>query len=189
MKHLFGLFGVVLAGLCLFLAPAAEASPITWTLNFTLGDGSTGSGGFTYDFSANTFSNINITVSGGSLSQADATYSFVCTAACPRASNSTHIYFYSVAPVGNLSGQPLLLIGFDSNALANVGTVPFLSIQNGPCFDAVCDSTEPSRLLVSGSMTGVAPAPVPALSLSGSALFGLLLISLAALRLRYRTRA
>ena len=190
MKHLFGLFGVVLAGLCLFVAPAAEAAPIDWTLSFALDDGATGSGGFTYDFSTNTFSNINIVVSGGSLSQADATYSFACTGPCPVASNSTFIYLYPVAPVGDLTGQPLLVLGFDDpNALANAGPMLISIIQNGPCTDAVCDSTEPTRLLFSGSMTGVVPAPVPALSLWSSAFFGLLLAGLAALQLRYRAHS
>ncbi len=106
------------------------------------------------------------------------------------ASNSTFIYLYPVAPTGDLIGQPLLLLGFDDpNALGNAGTVSISTIQNGPCTNAVCDATEPTRLLASGSVTGVVPAPVPALSLWSSALFGLLLTGSAALRLRHSMRS
>lgn len=56
------------AGALALAMHTAHAAPVTWTLsNVTYADGATATGSFDYDQSTNTYSNIHVTVAGGTL--------------------------------------------------------------------------------------------------------------------------
>ena len=72
----------------LLVAAAANAQPVTWYIQgVTFSDGGTASGSFNYDAATNSYSQVHITTTPGSVRATGATYGFVCgqdVPACKR---------------------------------------------------------------------------------------------------------
>src|SRR5438270_11682743 len=63
--------------LAMVLAASAAAAPILYSVSGTFTDGGTVTGSFAYDAATNTYSNVSITTTTGSV-RTGATYHFVC---------------------------------------------------------------------------------------------------------------
>jgi len=158
------------AALVLMASTPIVAAPVLWTLSgVTFADGGTASGSFVYDATTNTYSAINVTSAGGTLSSVN------YIAPHPLAAATLPI-FLPVAS-GNLTGVRVLVMSAAS-ALSNAGgTVALVGAGEGICADATCSSAPPARALSGGSLIGAAvPATVPTLSEFGMALLGVLLV-------------
>jgi hypothetical protein len=181
----------------LFVAMASciEAAPVTWYLSgVTMVDGAIAGGSLTYDADTNTYSQVNITTSGGTVF-GSAHYVTIAPAA-GVVSNATRAIL--VTNGGNtLAGTPALAL-YPTTPLTNAGgTVGLLGSSLSISFETTCggvsnDCDAPGfvrRNFTNGSLTTVAaPAPVPALS--SWALFGLgiLLLSSGTLSLQKASR-
>ena len=150
------------------LGARASASPILWTLSgVTFADGGTASGSFDYDAATNTYSLVNITTTGGSIT--GATY----LALDPGFASTSGIL--SVVPnagLGDFTGTPLLALGFGPHLSALGGTSSILAGSGeGTCINTTCSMGTSLRNVTAGSVTAV-PEP-STLTLLGAALLGL----------------
>lgn len=157
-------------------APAADATPIVWTLeDVAFDDGGTASGSFVYDADLDAYSSISIVTTAGTSS--------------PGASYDTllavdFLYAALVTAPGNQTGLPLLQLVFQS-ALTNAGGFVslvdpfdvFNSSTEGSCGDSPCEAATFERAMIDGGVSGaeitVVPVPPAALLLgSGLGLLG-----------------
>jgi N-acetylneuraminic acid mutarotase len=142
------LVGLTLIGL---LATSAAAAPLLWTLSgVTFSDGGTASGSFVFNPATNTYSDINITTTTGSV-RTGAVYHFRLSAA---PSVSTLIVAVT-ASGGDLTGTPVLALQFPGAGLTNTGgTVTPLGAES-VCADSGCSNgTLPQRNISGGSVVG-----------------------------------
>jgi len=159
-------------------AAGALAVPLTWTIsNAAFGDGGTASGTFVYDADTNTFSNINITTTTGSV-RSGASYSFVCTAPCNGViPNSSQSLMLTLSSASDQTGAPGFAIFF-TQPLSNVGGNRGLSGLEATCSNATCTApTGASRSLNTGVVTApiTSGRPVPAMSEISLGMMALLL--------------
>jgi hypothetical protein len=185
---------IFLALTVLALAAAPPSSPVTWALTgVTMSDGAVAQGSFTYNAGTNTFSNISISTTGGTVFPGAA-----YTAVDPSQVGSVDNFGVEFVPnpgLANFTGTPVLVLIF-SPPLTNGGGTS--SLINGivasyetTCANAAC--TGPSlttRTFAAGNVTTTPPqtaAPVPALSSIGFAGLAILLAGSSTLKLRRRT--
>lgn len=158
------------------VAVAASAAT-TWTLQgVTFSDGGTASGSFVYDAATNTYSNINVTTTAGTVVLTGANYQFAVAA-----SSASGVGLVTTA--GNLTGTRGLALLFTSLLTGNGGTV---NISNTSmeltCNNASCSNNTTLRTVTAGRVIGVNPTPT--LSEWGLIAFAVMLAGLGALRLR-----
>lgn len=135
------------------MLPAASATPLHWQLNgVTFNDGGQAFGGFDFDYSTATYSNINITTTPGKLLQGGY-YSSVAPYANPIAST----YFDGVSTVPVVAGSTLTLqLTFSSPLTSAGGTVSFSgSLVEGTCTSATCNSFSAVRTITGGTVTAI----------------------------------
>jgi hypothetical protein len=161
------------------LAGSASAAPVTWTLNgVTFQDGATASGSFVYDATTNTYSNVNITTSGGTILPG-ASYAFVCTPPCGNDQPAPQlVLFLTAAPASNQTGLTGLgLVFFGGLTDPPAKAIPLLFGVEATCDDPTCDDlNEPGRV-ASGEIISVPPGPIPTLSEWGTILLVLSLLT------------
>jgi len=150
----------------LLMMSGLQAATITWNLNgVTFDDGGAASGSFGFDATASTFSNINVTTSGGSISgdsysTIDPLTSFngifaFLTDNFPGQTNETAVAFFLSGLMTDAGGSILLSVPMGGE---------FLCINEDPC----SSNNITLRTFSGGSITAV---PVPAaVWLFGSAL-------------------
>jgi hypothetical protein len=155
----------------LLCSATANASPVTWTLgNVIFDDGGTAFGSYTYDATANTFSNISITTTGAGGVFPESIYYDACNvSSCHPDLRGSQVVFEDVingddivrlfslrfeGPMTNSGGNLELAVGSDCNTSS-----------------CEVDFILRTRAVVSGSVSAV---PIPAAAwLFGSALAGL----------------
>lgn len=142
------------------VASPVFAVPVTWTLTgVTFSDGGTAAGSFVYDADTNTFSSINISVTGGSLPAV----TYVTTHPLAVAN------FPSFLPTasGNLTGVRVIVLSVGSALTNAAGTIALVAtLAEGPCDNATCSSASGVRSFAAGgSLVGTAaPTAIPAIS-------------------------
>lgn len=171
-----------LAILTLVLLPlSAQATPILWTINgMTFDDGGTGSGSFIYDADTNTYSNINITTTVGSVLPGD-TYLYPDLL---YALSQAPDYFMALDATGaDLTGFSFLTTVFSPSALTNAGiTTSITGGTEGTCGNPDCSILEVEasfRNVTGGRVTAdIVTVPEPeTIALFGLGLLGLGLAS------------
>jgi len=142
--------GVVLL-LC--VVRAASPAPLHWQLNnVTLSDGGRAFGGFDYDASSATYSNINITTTAGSVLQSSY-YNSVAPYANPTPSTT----FNGVSTVPVFSGTTLgLSLSFASPLTGAGGTISFAgAAAESVCASATCNTFTPMRTVSGGTISAI----------------------------------
>jgi len=132
---------------------AASATPLHWQLNdVTFNDGGKAFGGFDYDSSSATYSNINITTTPGTLLNG-AYYN----AAAPYPNPVASTAFYGVSSIPVVSGTTLTLnLSFASALTSAGGTFSFVgAVVEGTCASATCASFTPVRKVETGTVTAI----------------------------------
>lgn len=132
---------------------AANATPLHWQLNgVTFNDGGKVFGGFDFDSSTATYSNINITTTPGTLLNG-AYYS----AAAPYANPIANTSFYGVSTVPVFSGSTLTLnLTFASALTSAGGTTGFAGAAvEGTCASSTCVMFTPVRTIASGTVSAI----------------------------------
>lgn len=144
------IFWIAAGASMLAFSTSASATPKTWTITGgTFGDAGSYSGSFIYDKDTNTYSSVNIAVTGGLLS--GQTYSFP-SSAVPWA----HNYLLVVTQAsGNFTGTRFLYLNFGQNLSNAGGTVSITGGQEGTC-NATCNGQTSTLRFVTG---GSASAP------------------------------
>jgi len=126
----------------------AAAAPVTWTVQGTFTDGGTVSGTFTYDAATNTYTNVHITTTTGSV-RTGATYTFVCgqdVPSCNGVGPSSSGILTLTSAAGDQTGLPAIALFF-TPSLDSLGSVSLFA-QEASCSNAACTSpTAPSRFL------------------------------------------
>lgn len=155
---------LILILIALTLTATAYGAPVTYCLQgVTFEDGGVASGCFTYDAATNTYSNVNISTTTGSL-RAGATYSVVCGTSnptCTGVTPSSSAVLYVTSTSANLTGTPGLALVFAIPLTANGGTVAIAFAQEGTCADATCSvPTSPQRFLSRGAAAAVVPESI-----------------------------
>lgn len=159
--------GLSLAVALGFVASAAQAVPLQWTLsglNFTQGGSVTGS--FVYDAPTDTYSNVMITTTG---TVADGSFDLALTF-------SSNIQLLAVnAALGTDTGDPLIRLLFESPLTDLGGMAPVSLFQVGTCFmgGAACDSIVSLDFGRDGSVTASAVPSPGTLPLMASSLMAL----------------
>jgi hypothetical protein len=168
--------------ICLAIAVAANATPITWTLsNAVFSDEGTATGWFIYDASLETVLSYSIGTSGGNTTTIPA---FLFQNGAPNNTGATVypgndlIDFRTSFTNGNLNGLELRLAPLAG--LTNAGGTVNIDLSNP--YQAECYNCFPGRVFVSGQLVGVATVPEPS-----TAVLALLPLALGAIRL-YRRR-
>ncbi len=131
----------------------ATATPLHWQLNgVTFNDGGKVFGGFDFDSSSGTYSNINITTTPGSL-LGGAYYNSAAPYANPIANTS----FYGVSTVPVVSGSTSTLnLTFASPLTSAGGTFGFSGASvEGTCASSTCASFTPIRTIATGTVTAI----------------------------------
>ncbi len=140
------------------LAPAAQATPLTWTFfETTFSDGGTATGSFEFDISTSVLSNIDIQTTKGT-DFAGASYSVVA----PDNPPDTGFLFFVPETDSNL----LILQMIDP--LTDLGgTLPF-EVTEYQCLDVTCHEANPLRTgtgyitsFPDGELNPTGPSPVP----------------------------
>ena len=150
--------------LCCLLG-AASATPLHWQLNgVTFSDGGKAFGGFDFDSSSATYSNIDITTTSGKLVQG-AYYS----SAAPLANPSASTTFYGVSTVPVFSGSTLLLsLSFALPLSSGGGTLSFGgSAVESVCASATCAMFTPLRTVTGGTVSAISSTAPKRWYLSG----------------------
>lgn len=145
---------VLRCGLLLSLAAcAANADAVHWQLNgVVFSDGGRAFGGFDYDASTGTYSNINMTTTPGSVSSG----SFYASAA-PYVNSTAATYFNGVSTAPVVSGSTAALaLGFSPKLSAAGGTVSIIAFAaESLCSDAGCDLVVPQRTITAGTVSAI----------------------------------
>ena len=151
--------GALALALSLGLALSAQASSVTWTLQgFVFDDGGTAQGSFDYDATANLFTNINVTTSGGGIQGASFT--------APTAFGSGGAFDFVEAPQADLTGLRNLYVLLSGQMTALGGTIQVslftsgISSTESVCTTSDCNSIDVQRRLTAGSIT-TAPTALP----------------------------
>jgi hypothetical protein len=158
----------IIAVLLSFTAGAAQAVPVTWTLqDWTFNDGGSASGSFVYDADTNNFSDMFIATTNGT-ERTGVIYS--------EAISGGNTAFSAVPFAGfpSLVSSPNLMVMF-ADQLTNLGGVVGVFMgQESTCNNAGCTSlTGPIRFLGEGASVSAVPIPAAlSLFLSGLAVFG-----------------
>ena len=158
------------------LSAAASAGPILWTFSgATLTDGGTITGSFDFDADTNTYSNVNVVTTPGSL-LSGSVYSFVCgqdVASCTGVTPNSAEVLLLASNATDQTGLPALALFFTgiggvppagltdaggtidiSNTSLSVGAA-----QEAPCSDAACAAPgSPARFTTAGDVVGT-PEP------------------------------
>lgn len=177
-----GRWSALVVFLCAVAAPAL-AVPVTWTLNgVAFSDGGSATGSFIYDADTNTFSSINVQVSGGSLP--------ALTYIAPHPVAQASIVALLPTASGDFTGVRVVVFG-PIGGLTNAGGTLTLNTApvEGTCTNPTCSTTTGGvRSLTAGTLVGVAagPAPIPAVSTTLLGLTGALLAGGAMLLMRRR---
>jgi hypothetical protein len=158
---------------------ALVAQPLTWTLQgVTFSDGGTASGSFQYDAATQTYSNINITTTTGTV-RTGATYHFFSSGLGP-VPPASYVLVVTIGS-GDPTGTPVLFLPFSAPGLTNSGGTVTLNVgQEASCANAGCNGpATPQRFTTAGSVVGsqtpppATPAPTTSLlMLSGMAMIG-----------------
>jgi IPTL-CTERM motif len=157
----------------------ADAAPVTFTLRgVTFQDGATASGSFDYDANTNTYSNVNITTTGGTILPG-ATYAFVCTPPCTNNQPTSQLaLFLTTTPASDQTNQFGLGLVFAAPLTTVFKAVPLAVGVEATCTGTTCGALdEPGRVLIAGEVTLFA-GPVPTLSEWGMILLVLSLLAL-----------
>lgn len=169
--------------LTLGLAPAAMAAPVTWYATATYDDGAVLGGSFVYDADTNTYSSVNLTMTGGN--RPNRTY-------VTGAVVMTSTVLVALTSAGTGTGNPIIELVW-TGALDNAGGSRPLaaSLRDGECANSSCgsiSSTPEPRRVVSGQVSTTAPivTPVPTLTEWAMILLGLVLAGAAALHIQRR---
>jgi hypothetical protein len=132
---------------------AASATPLHWQLNgVTFNDGGQAFGGFDFDSSSDTYSNINITTTPGKLLQGGY---YSSAAPYPNATASTSFNGVSTVPV--FVGSTLTLsLSFASALTSGGGTLSFGgAAAESVCANPNCAMFNPQRTITSGTVSAV----------------------------------
>jgi hypothetical protein len=137
---------------CLLVTPISAGT--VWTLQgVTFTDGGTASGSFVYDVSTNTYSNINIATTAGSI-LTGATYQFVNV----HTSNASGVGFLTSAALDQ-TGDSGLALFFSSPLNGSGGTATIRAISGeGTCGNPTCVTFTPLRNVNAGNVS--APEPL-----------------------------
>jgi len=143
----FGLF-------LFFMVSGANAAALHWQLNgVTFSDGGKVFGGFDFDASTGTYSNINLTTTPGGVLQGSYYYS-----AAPGLSTSSTLIGVSTVPVFATTTMALTLT-FSAALTAEGGTVNITtSAQESFCANPACSSVTPQRPIAGGTASAVSNA-------------------------------
>jgi len=151
----------VAAVLALTALPVMKATPIIWLVSgFEFTDGSTISGGVTYDAASNTYSN-DLILSTGAGSAYDGTFFQYWNPSLPV--SPSYITLVADLPSNDLTNTPSLWIDLSSPITGPAGSiVPSLLAIEGFCADSACSTVQSgtAEFSVSGEMVAFA-APVP----------------------------
>lgn len=162
-KHFAGARVLALAAaLGLSTLPAMKATPVTWLVNgFTFTDGSTISGGVTYDATSNTYSSELILATGGTLYN-NVFFQYWNPS---EAVSANYITLVAALPSGDLTDVPSLWIEFASPITGPPGTIvsSLLGIE-GLCADSTCTTVQEgsSAFSATGEVVAFAAVPEPA---------------------------
>jgi hypothetical protein len=157
---------IYLLSLLILFSGLANATPVQWTLSgVQFNDGGTASGSFVYDATTNTYSNVNITTTAGSIRAGVAYTSFVSATSGPNQ------LFAATTSSPSLTGLPRFAMTFVP-ALPNSGGVFGLitPAYESTCGDPVCATSSQGRSTISGGLVG---APVPAATVPAISLWGI----------------
>jgi hypothetical protein len=136
---------------------AASAAPLHWQLNgVVFSDGGRAFGGFDYDASTGTYSNIDLTTTPGSVSTTGSYYS----STAPYAGSTAAGFLNAVSTVPVFSGTTTALaLGFSPVLSAAGGTVSIAGfVAESTCANSTCASVTPQRTITSGTATAVSTA-------------------------------
>jgi hypothetical protein len=137
----------LLFGLSAFSVPAS-AGPILWTLSgITLQDGATATGSFDFDADTGLFSNILVTIAGGTLSPSlQGTYTF----ADPGGAGFEAIALLLDAPVPDNTGNPAFALIVPPPGMTDAGGTDLTNVGGvGTCDNPGCANI---TLAVNGSV-------------------------------------
>lgn len=157
-----------MAAVVLMAGPgAAWAVPVQWTLESTdVGGGGTASGTFTYDADTGIYSNVKLSITGGTTWPAVTFTERQVVAAWPG-----YVHFFSAPVNGDFTDEPVLII--EAPAFTNAGGSVSFAVGTGRCLNVGCSARESferdARLV--GQLPGSTPTSIPTLSEWG--LFGL----------------
>jgi len=141
-----------------FMLCAANAAALHWQLNgVTFSDGGKAFGGFDFDATAGTYSNINITTTPGSVVAQGSYYSSAAPVVASTASS-----FNGVSTVPVFSGSTLTLaLPFSTPLTGTGGTVSIGgTAAESTCANASCNSTTSLRTITAGIVSAI-PASAP----------------------------
>lgn len=170
--------------LAMAIPAAAMADPVNWTLNGVTLSSGTASGSFTYDSDTDTFSNINIVTTAGTLPGATYTQR---GGAYNDSTGGLRIGALTAAGNGGNSALALQVTTAMTNAGGTITIVTGLAASaEYTCGGGTCSVSAPFRAITGGSIVGVPVAPVPTMSEWAMILFGLMLASGAALYIQRR---
>jgi len=172
MKPLSSITALVLLALA-GLVPTASASPVTWDLSgVTFTSGASASGSFVYDALTNTYSSIDITVSGAAFG--NGTYTILD----PGFGSSGSEIVAVPSALADFTNTPVLAFDFASPLTDAGGTIALLADGHGiqQCVDPACSVSFTVDAVSAGSVTtSLTSVPEPSsLLLLGSGLLGLM---------------
>jgi hypothetical protein len=159
-----------------------QATPVHWTLQgASFSDGSTLTGGFSYDADTNTYSNLNIVVSGGTTFPHGITFTHVGGAAYLANWEFQAIPAASTIGDGSAIGKPYLYLDFVSAMTDKGGTISISSYYDGVagCGNAYCTSAAApfDQLHWNPGYGSISSIPEPvSITLLGGGLLGLMAV-------------
>jgi len=152
----------IAAVLALTALPAMQATPVTWLVTgFTFTDGSTISGGVTYDAATNTYSN-DLILSTGAGSAYDGTFFQYWNPSLPV--SPSYITLVESLPTNDLTNDPSLWIVLQSPITGPAGSVvPSLLAIEALCADPTCSAVQGATAAYSttGEVVAFPATPVP----------------------------
>lgn len=151
---------VISMALC-SLTLITQAAPIKWTLtNVMLHDGGAISGSFVYDEDTQTFSQISISNTAGSVGTAGPLSEPCSGAWCPP-TGSGILFFADSPPATDMTGIKILVMATTGGLTNAGGTVPITGGSTGTCNTSTCATPPPdAQNITSGTLIGV-PYLVP----------------------------